>query len=86
MCVHRLLDERTLLLLIILKLIGLFLQIGLYLPAPDKFLVDHLNLLVKFHFLLNGISGIESLAVLIKPVVFLAQGLLLGLWVRHSYV
>lgn len=83
---HSLLDVGTLLLLVALELIGLLLQVCLHLPAPDELLVDLLDLVVKFHFLLDGVSGIERLAVFVEPVVLLAQGFLLGLWVRHSYV
>ena len=83
---NRLLDEGTLLLLVALELIRLPLQVALHLPAANEFLVDLLDLLVEFHFLLDGVGGIERLAVLVEPVVLLAQGFLLGLWVRHSYV
>ena len=83
---HGLLNFGALLLAVILELLRFLLQVSLHLPASEELLVGLFDLVVKFHFLLDGVGGIEVLAVFVEPVVLLAQGFLFGLWVRHPYV
>jgi len=61
-----------------LLVVDVFQQFGLYLLDPDELLVDSLDMLVEFHFLLGRVSSVEGHGGFVEGVDLLLEGVLLA--------